>query len=349
VLYCGTILTEDGKDRKIAVVFEPFKPINTSLYLCDNRFHTEALQELLVSDERYGFIVVDGSGALYGVLQGNTRTVLHKFVVDLPKKHGRGGQSAQRFGRIRMEKRQAYVRKVAEVAVQMFIQNDVPNVQGIILAGSAEFKVQLSQSDFFDPRLLDVVLATVDVSYGGDNGFNQAIELAAETLRNTKFVREKKLLTTYMSEISRDTGRICFGLKDTLTALEMGGVETLILWEELPLQRFEMSDPSTGAVVVRYLTEQQEKDMSHFRNAATGADMEVIDKQPMVDWMAVNYKNYGCALEFITDCSTEGAQYVQGFGGIGGLLRYPIDFAALEGDAGAAAGGAAIDDDEDFL
>jgi peptide subunit release factor 1 (eRF1) len=47
-----------------------------------------------------------------GLTQGNTRDVLHKFTVDLPKKHGRGGQSAVRFARIRMEKRHNYVRKV---------------------------------------------------------------------------------------------------------------------------------------------------------------------------------------------------------------------------------------------
>jgi hypothetical protein len=29
------------------------------------------------------------------------RDVLHKFTVDLPKKHGRGGQSALRFARLR--------------------------------------------------------------------------------------------------------------------------------------------------------------------------------------------------------------------------------------------------------
>lgn len=32
---------------------------------------------------------MDGNGALFGTLQGNTREVLHKFTVDLPKKHGK--------------------------------------------------------------------------------------------------------------------------------------------------------------------------------------------------------------------------------------------------------------------
>ena len=52
VVYTGTILTEEGKEKKVNIDFEPFKPINTSLYLCDNKFHTEALNELLESDNK---------------------------------------------------------------------------------------------------------------------------------------------------------------------------------------------------------------------------------------------------------------------------------------------------------
>ena len=52
VIYTGTIVTDDGKEKKLNIDFEPFKPINTSLYLCDNKFHTEALNELLESDQK---------------------------------------------------------------------------------------------------------------------------------------------------------------------------------------------------------------------------------------------------------------------------------------------------------
>ena len=44
VVYCGTIVTGEGKEKKVNIDFEPFKPINTSLYLCDNKFHTEVRQ-----------------------------------------------------------------------------------------------------------------------------------------------------------------------------------------------------------------------------------------------------------------------------------------------------------------
>ena len=43
-------MTPEGKEKKVNIDMEPFKPINTSLYLCDNKFHTEALKELLESE-----------------------------------------------------------------------------------------------------------------------------------------------------------------------------------------------------------------------------------------------------------------------------------------------------------
>ena len=155
VVYCGMIITEDGKPKKVNIDFEPYKPINTSLYLCDNKFHTEALDELLRDDDTFGFIIMDGNGCLFGTLCGSNRTVLHKFSVDLPKKHGRGGQSALRFARLRLEKRKNYIRKVAEIAQQLLIDNSTnqPNVAGIVCAGAADFKQKLQNDATFDPRL----------------------------------------------------------------------------------------------------------------------------------------------------------------------------------------------------
>jgi len=330
VIYCGTVMTEDGKERKVNIDFEPFKPINTSLYLCDNKFHTEDLNALLMDDECFGFIVMDGNGCLYGTVQGSNREVLHKFSVDLPKKHGRGGQSALRFARLRLEKRHNYVRKVAEMATQLFVTDGQrPNVQGIVLAGSADFKTELMRSDLFDPRLQKIVIKMVDVSYGGENGFNQAIESAADSLANVKLMKEKKLLQRYMDEISQDTGRYCFMVEDTLHALDLGAVEDLIIWDNLEVQRYVLRNVSTGVDVIKHLNPQQEKDDKNFRDTETGVELEVQDKEPLVEWFANNYKNFGCNLEFVTDRSSEGTQFVKGFGGIGGILRWKVDFAEM--------------------
>jgi len=333
VVYCGEIITAEGKERRINMDFEPFKPINTSLYLCDNKFHTEALSELLESDQKFGFIVMDGNGALFGTLSGNTRDVVQKFSVDLPKKHGRGGQSALRFARLREEKRHNYVRKVSEHAVQNFITNDKVNVAGLILAGSADFKNDLNQSDLFDQRLQAKVIKVVDVSYGGENGFNQAIELSSETLSNVKFIQEKKLINKYFDEISQDTGKVCYGVEDTLKALDAGAAETLIVFENLEITRWVLT-ASSGSEVVLHTNKIQESDRSLFMDKETGQEMEIVVQQPFLEWLAEKYHDFGATLEFVSDRSSEGNQFVKGFGGIGAILRYKLNFDQLidEGD-----------------
>jgi len=325
VVFVGTVLTDEGKDKKLSIHFEPFKPINTSLYLCDNKFHTEALDELLEDDNTFGFIVMDGNGCLYGTVSGNTRRVLHKFGVELPKKHGRGGQSAVRFARLRKEARHNYVRKCAELATQNFISQDKPTVEGLVLAGSAAFKNDLRNSDLFDGRLKDIVIKVVDVSYGGENGFNQAIELAGEALADVKFVAEKKLLSTYYTEIAKDTGMYCFGVKDTLIALESSAISTLIVFEELEGERLEMRDPSTDENIIKFFTKDQLQDDNNLKTK-DGTPYDITDRIDLVEWLATNYTNYGAKLDFVTDRSQEGMQFVKGFGGIGGLLRYKLNF-----------------------
>jgi peptide chain release factor subunit 1 len=212
--------------------------------------------------------------------------VLHKVSVDLPKKHGRGGQSALRFARLRLEKRQNYVRKIAELTTQLFITDDRPNVNGLIMAGSADFKNQLLGSDLFDQRLQPHILMIVDVSYGGENGF--------------------------------------------LSCLEMGAIETLIVWEDLAVERCVLLNSQTQEEHIHFFTQEQQADDKNMKDPETGVDLELTDKIPMMEWLANEYKNFGCSLEFITDRSEEGSQFVRGFGGIGGILRYQVNLADFE-------------------
>jgi len=221
------------------------------------------------------------------------------------------------------------LRKVAEASTACFITNDKANVCGLVLAGSADFKTELGQSDLFDQRLQVKILKVVDISYGGENGFNQAIELAADCLQNVKFIQEKKLISKYFDEIAKDTGQYCFGVEDTLKALESGAVEILIVWENLDIIRYVLKG-SSGEKIVLHLKPEQSKDKSHFVNKETGMELEVEDQVQLLEWFANNYKSFGTNLQIVTDRSQEGSQFCKGFGGIGGLLRYRLDLAPHE-------------------
>jgi peptide chain release factor subunit 1 len=198
------------------------------------------------------------------------------------------------------------------------------------LAGSADFKTELSQSDMFDQRLQTKILNVVDVSYGGENGFNQAIELSAEILANVKFIQEKKLIGKYFEEISQDTGKYVFGVDDTLKALEMGAVETLMVWENLDVNRYVLKHSASGEIIIKHLNKETEADQSNFRDADTNAELEVQEKTTLLEWFANEYKKFGCTLEFVTNKSQEGSQFCRGFGGIGGMLRYQLDIRSFD-------------------
>nr|CCD14880.1 unnamed protein product [Trypanosoma congolense IL3000] len=358
LLYCGTVLTAENKEKKLTLDIEPFKPVSRSLYLCDNKFHTEELHRMLESDEKFGFIVVDGSGTTYATLCGSVKEKLGSFTVELPKKHGRGGQSKNRFARIRMERRHNYLRKVAEGATQLFLSNDRPNIVGLVLAGSAEFKEVLYQSDLFDPRLKAIVVKVVDVAHPGDVGLNQAIDLAADSLSGVKLVQEKKLLQGFFDQIACDTQLYCFGVQDTLKCLEAGAVETLIVYEDLNIKRYTIVK-NRGAddeeTVVHVMSEGDAK-KANIHAQESGKTRNEIEEEDFVDWLATNYRKFGCSLELVTNRSQEGTQFVRGFGGIGGVLRYKLDIIALrdvekkeEDEERIAANNEDFDFDDDFM
>ncbi|XP_010500441.1 PREDICTED: eukaryotic peptide chain release factor subunit 1-1-like [Camelina sativa] len=334
VLYTGTIVNEEGKEKKVSYDFEPFKPINNTLYLCDNKFHTEALSELLECDEKYGFIVMDGNGTLFGTLSGNTREVLYKFSVELPNKHGRGGQSALRFDRLRTEKRRNYLRKTAELATRLYIcpSTSQPNVSGMIISGLGDLKTELSHSDMLDPRLTAKILNVVGVSHGRERGFNEAIELSSEVLANVKFIQEKRLIGKFFKEVDQDTGKYVVGLDDTLNALDSGAVETLIVWESLDINRYVMRNSETGENVIRFLNKEQEGKTENFKVGNTKLDVD--EKMSLLEWLANEYTSFGCALEFVTNQSEEGSKFCKGYGGIGAILRYQLDLSAFDPEDG---------------
>lgn len=75
ILFCGRIMEEGATtEKKVCFDFEPFKPINLSIYDCSSKFMLEDLKkDLLINEPPFGFIIVDGSGALYATLQGNAK------------------------------------------------------------------------------------------------------------------------------------------------------------------------------------------------------------------------------------------------------------------------------------
>ena len=346
LIYAGTVLSDDGKQQKKLVIdLEPHKPINTTTYHCGNRFITDPLKELLESDEKFGFVIVDGNGCVWATLQGNARVIVSKVQVDLPKKHGRGGQSSNRFAAIREEKRAAYVKKVCETTTSCFITEDRPNVAGLVMAGYADFKTNVSESQFLDPRLKKVVVNVVDISYGGEQGLNQAIELSKGVLKDIKLVQEQNLIGKFFETLNIDHEKVIYTINDSMKALEEGVVQKLLVYDDLDFQRVILKHPQAAddETIVKYMTPKELESDQAFIDPETKEEFDLVDQEAFVDWISENYKGFGAELCFVTDRSPEGSQFVKGFGGIGGFLRYAVNYDdTYQIDERS-------DDDEDFI
>lgn len=75
-----------------------------------------------------------------------------------------------------------------------------------------------------------------------------------------RFIQEKKVIGKFFENIALDTGLFVFGVNDTIKALEIGALETMLLWEELAIMRYEIRNPVKGETRIHLLTETQEKD-----------------------------------------------------------------------------------------
>jgi hypothetical protein len=109
---------------------------------------------------------------------------------------------------------------------------------------------------------------------------------------------------------------------------------------------YELLNTGSGKIEVKHLTAEQAKNSEHFKDKESGAELEVQEKLPLLEWMANNYKKFGCGLEFVTNKSQEGSQFCRGFGGIGGVLRYQVNMAEFEEPDDD--GGSGLWSDDDF-
>lgn len=68
---------------------------------------------------------------------------------------------------------------------------------------------------------------------------------------------------------------------------------------------------------------------------------QVEEPRLLLEWLAEGCHTFGATLELVTNRSQEGVQFCKGFGGIGGLLRYKVDFSTTDEEE-------FYSDDEDF-
>ena len=146
VFFVGHVSKGGNQTTMVQEVIVPPEQLPTFLYRCDSSFFLEPLEGLGEVKAQFGLIVIDRSEAALGMLRGaNIKTLKHMYS-QVPSKHGKGGQSKQRFERLIEEAAHEWYKKVAHSATECFLGN---NVEGLLIGGPGATKDYFIKREYF--------------------------------------------------------------------------------------------------------------------------------------------------------------------------------------------------------
>ena len=327
VIFCGAIPNEKGIGKEKIEIYPviPPKPIQISLYRCDDHFWTEHLREMMKDDKVVGILSIDTQETGIGILTGDRWEVIDSLTSGVAGKHRQGGQSARRFERLRENELNEYYHRVAEHAKQVFIEQY--NVKGIIVGGPGPTKENFLKEEYLDYRLQKNIIATLDTSYSGEEGVRELIEKAQKEgiLQEFRVMEEKQLVKKFMNEVHSGRGLGIYGIHDVVKALESGIADLVIVTDDIMYIRLEIrckACKNIQALIVdrsQVIATKQEY-LSKQCPSCHGGDLEAVDKD-IVDYLSELATMTGCRLEVISGKTEEGSQLAS-LGKIGAILRY---------------------------
>ena len=210
---------------------EPPEPLNFRIYRCDQTFMLDPLKEMMEHKETYGLIVLDRREANIGLLKGNAVKEVASATSNVPGKTRAGGQSAQRYARIRQEMKKEFFKRVGELANKTFL--NMKELKGILVGGPVPTKEEFADGDYLNNELKKKILTMQDLSYTGEFGLHELVDKSKEVLEKEEVMKEKKVVNEFFELLRKEPGKVAYGKEEVLKALEIGAVEKLLISENL--------------------------------------------------------------------------------------------------------------------
>lgn len=317
-VFCGNVSEKDGVDDIQIFPIEPPEPVRVKLYWCDQVFRMEPLEDIFKEKEIYGIICLDKSEADVALLKGKKLDSIVHMESIVPGKTRAGGQSSQRFSRIREGLKNDWLKRVGDAASKTFDdENMKKNVIGILLSGPGPIKEEFVKGDYLMQSVKDKIIGTVDTGYTGDVGLDETVERGRDILKEASVTKEKDLVNDFFTQLQK-AGAVVYGIHETLKALKMGAVSTLLLNENIEYEEVtykcgcdneeKKEIVRKGEIIICEKCNQQGR---------------VVNRKELVDMLEEEAKLYNTKIEYISEDTREGQQFKE-LGGIGGLLRYQI-------------------------
>lgn len=146
----------------------------------------------------------------------------------LPNQHRNGGQSAQRFGRIRDEMINVYVKKIVELLIKHYVVDGVCAFNGIVISGPAGIKEDVKNLDMFKQYFSEYVVKTITTPEICDNTINFVISQCQDVFC-------KKCDESEMEEVLYDPvkfERLVFGEENVMKEYVLGNLKEIYVGEE---------------------------------------------------------------------------------------------------------------------
>lgn len=228
-VFSGNVSEKDGgQDIKVWAI-EPPLPLNIRLYRCDKNFILDPLEDMLITKEVYGLVVLDHRDADIALLKGKSIIHLASTHSEVPGKTRAGGQSAQRFARIREGAKKDHFKKVADYMKDQFL--NLEGLKGIIVGGPSPTKENFVNSGYITGDLQAKIIGMKDLSYTGEFGLEELVEKSEDLLAEAEVMVEKKLMQRFLDLLGKAPGMVTYGKTDVIEKIKMGAVEVVMVSE----------------------------------------------------------------------------------------------------------------------
>ncbi len=150
--------------------------------------------------------------------------------------------SAQRFARIREGSLKEHYKKICEYMKNQFLPLG-NNLKGIIIGGPGTTINDFLNHEYLTGDLKKKILGTKDLSYTDEFGLQELLDKCGDLLAEEEISQEKKIMERFFKQMLDNPGKATYGEKETLKALAMNAVDTLLLSENLEEDRiFELEE-----------------------------------------------------------------------------------------------------------
>lgn len=236
-VYAGNVTLADGRESLEVWAIEPPKPLRVKIYRCDQTFVLDPLKEMLETDEVYGLLIIERNEASIGILDGKNVKLLETMTSGIPGKTRAGGQSSQRFARIRETMAKEFFKRVAEHMKETFW--DMKKLKGILVGGPIPTKEDFLEKGALVTQLKEKVIAVKDLGGTGIHGLHELVNLCQDALAEQEITKQKQILDLFFESLAKDPNKVSYGMAEVEDRLMRGAVDKLIISKSLDRRKIK--------------------------------------------------------------------------------------------------------------